>query len=862
MSDLTLSAVLKIIDEATRPLRAIQQNSDQSADSIKELRRSIDQLNATMQHSGGQHYNQVLAETRQQTSLVRSATQALKAGYNEVAGALDKVIAKTKQWKDSLATSRKAMRDQFKGMLFKGAAGGYGMFQFLKPGIEFGKEMSNVQAVLDLQKNSKEMQLLTADARKWGAASSFSPTEAAQAQYALGSGGFDTNQIHAALGGTLQLAEAGKVELQDAAQIAVGTLNGFGLVAKEIGRVNDVFLQATNATATSVQGLGETMKYVAPVAKAYGATIEQTTAMTGLLGNANILDTQAGTSLRGIMTRLAAPPKEAQKALKSLNITTVDSKGNLREMADIMAEVNTKTKDMGSAKRLDIFKDIAGQEAISAFAVLVDQSVQIDKTTGKTVNNIKQLTKQLEGAKGAAARAAAILKDNLAGDIENMGGAFQDLSIAVSNVMNSDLRALVKRITEIIDRVKNWVEANPELIRTIADIALKLLMIKLALMGTRYIFNLFFGAIFSVIAGITKLTIFIWLLRKAADKLGINLPSRFNLISRGLQLLGRAFVWLSRRAIPLVIGGLRAMAIAMLTNPLTWIIALIAAVALLIWRYWKPIKAFMAGFFDGFAEGIAPLKERFGSLFGEMKQKLSPLRPIWDAIVSVCQIFKGVLGEMFTQFEPTNAQLAAAAANGQSVGYWFGMLIGVIGEVIIRIVEFGASIFQVVGTALGEFAGWIVTLPGKISTAFDQAKTYVFDLGKTVLDFLLAPIRLVIDSVNLLIEGMNKIPNVDLPKIPQIPQYSLPPAPVTGAGNPAAPNPAATSKIPAVKTTPVQPIGVVPAKTTVTNHFGAPSVTIHGATDPAEVGRVVDGKLAKWQRDQEAATRRKFSDQA
>lgn len=847
LSELSLSAVLKIIDEATRPLKAIQQNSDRSADSIADLRRSIDQLNASMQHSDGRRYNQTLADTRQQTSLVRSATQLLKASYNEVSHTLDKLIKKTGQWRDSLANSRKAMRDQFKGMLFKGAAGGFSLFQFIKPGIDFGKEMSNVQAVLDLQKQSKEMQMLTADARKWGASSSFSPTEAAQAQFALGSGGFNTNQIHDALGGTLQLAEAGKVALQDAAQIAVGTLNGFGLAAKEINRVNDVFLQATNATATSVQGLGETMKYVAPIAKTYGASIEQTTAMTGLLGNNNILDTQAGTSLRSIMTRLAAPPKEAQKALNSLNITTVDSKGNLREMADIMADVNAKTKNMGSAKRLDVFKDLAGQEAISAFAVLVDQSAQVDKTTGKTVNNIKLLTKQLEGAKGAAARAAAILKDNLGGDIENMGGAFQDLSIAFSNVMDSDLRALVKRITEIIDRVKNWVEANPELVRTIADVALKLLMFKLALMGTRYTFNLFFGAIFSVIAGLTKLTIFIWLLSKAAQRLGINLPSRFNLISRGVQLLGRAFMWLGRQAIPLVLAGLRAMAIAMLTNPLTLIIALIASVALLIWRYWKPIKAFMSGFFDGFAEGIAPLKERFSSLFGQMQQKLSPLRPIWDGIVKVCQIFKGVLGEMFTQFEPTNAQLAAAAENGKSLGRWFGALIGIIAEVIIRFVEFNVAIFKYVGTALGEFWGWISMLPERISTAFDQAKTYVKDLGKTVLDFLLAPIRLVIDSVNLLIAGMNKIPNVDLPKIPQIPHYSLPTP--------------STTQVPVTKTTPVAPIGLKPSST-VTNHFAAPQITVHGATDTAAVSGMIDQKMAKWQREQQAASRRQYSDQA
>lgn len=98
---------------------------------------------------------------------------------------------------------------------------------------------------------------------------------------------------------------------------------------------------------------------------------------------------------------------------------------------------------MGSKERLDVFKDIAGQEAVSAFAVLVDQSVVLDKNTGKTVNKIKELTAQLESLEGAAARAAAILKDNLAGDIEQLGGSIQDLSISVLNAIGTDIRGFV-----------------------------------------------------------------------------------------------------------------------------------------------------------------------------------------------------------------------------------------------------------------------------------------------------------------------------------------------------------------------------------------------------------------------------------
>lgn len=487
MSKLDLSIIVKFVDKATQPIRQFQQNVQNTNQSIDRLTHSIDRLERSL--NGGRSFKQYSRNLQVGSADANQHSSALNTmhnGYDRVASVIDKVRDKTQSWSDTLKANRAQMREEFKSLAMNSVIAGAGLYQFLKPAVDFEKQMSGVQSVLDLEKQSKAMQQLTADARKWGAASSFSPGEAAQAQFALGSGGFNADQIHKALGGTLQLAEAGKVELERAAQIAVGTLNGFGLAASEIGRVNDVFLKGTNLTATSVDGLGETMKYVAPIAKAYGASIEQATAMTGLLGNNNILDTQAGTSLRSIMTRFAGPPKEATRAFAKLKIETKDNNGNLRDMSDILAEVNKATKNMGSGERLDIFKDIAGQEAVSAFAVLVDQSALLDKNSGKTVNKIKELTKELEHSEGAAARAAAILKDNLAGDIEQLGGSIQDLSISVLNALGTDIRGFVTGLGAFIDKIKVWVDANPELVRTIGNLAMKLLMFKVAMLGVRY----------------------------------------------------------------------------------------------------------------------------------------------------------------------------------------------------------------------------------------------------------------------------------------------------------------------------------------------------------------------------------------
>lgn len=712
MSKLDLSIIIKFVDKATQPIRQFDQNVKSTNNSIERLTHSIDRLERSM--NGGRSFKQYSRNIQNGSSDAikhGSSLDSMQTGYDKVSNALDTVRNKTQAWSDTLKENRAQMREEFKSLAMNSVIAGAGLYQFLKPAIDFEKQMSGVQSVLDLDKQSAAMKQLTADARKWGAASSFSPGEAAQAQFALGSGGFNADQIHKSLGGTLQLAEAGKVELERAAQIAVGTLNGFGLAASEIGRVNDVFLKGTNLTATSVDGLGETMKYVAPIAKAYGASIEQATAMTGLLGNNNILDTQAGTSLRSIMTRFAGPPKEATKAFAKLKIETKDSNGNLRDMSDILAEVNVATKKMGTGDRLDIFKDIAGQEAVSAFAVLVDQSAVLDKNSGKTVNKIKELTKQLERSEGAAARAAAILKDNLAGDIEQLGGSIQDLSISALNALGTDMRGFVTSLGAFIDRIKVWVDANPELVRTIANLAMKLLMFKVAMLSVRYTSNLFLGTIFSLIAGITKFALMMWLVSKAADRFGINLPTRLGLISKGIRYLGQAFIFLSRQALPLLIAGIRTLSIALLTNPITWIITAVAALAFVIWKYWGPIKAFFVGFWDGLKIGFSPLLDSISMAFTSLKSTLMPLKPLWDMIVAGFGLLKSALSSLFSPFQATNQQLQTATANGKS----FGMALG---EILGTIIMVGASLFNIVGTAIGNTIGFIVVNFGKVLTFF------------------------------------------------------------------------------------------------------------------------------------------------
>src|SRR5690606_12718537 len=180
------------------------------------------------------------------------------------------------------------------------------------------------------------------------------------------------NQIVAAMPGLLNAAAATQTGLGTTADIVSGILEGFRLEAEEAARVADVIAAATTSSSATIESLGQTMSYVAPVAVGFGADLEEVTAITGRLADAQITGTRAGTALRAIYSRLAAPTGEAEKLLQKLGVTVQDSSGNVLSMIDIIRQLELATKDMGTAERAATLQTLVGMEAVSAFSVLLD----------------------------------------------------------------------------------------------------------------------------------------------------------------------------------------------------------------------------------------------------------------------------------------------------------------------------------------------------------------------------------------------------------------------------------------------------------------------------------------------------------
>lgn len=342
----------------------------------------------------------------------------------------------------------------------------------------FEAAMSKVQAIT--RSNSSEMQALTENARMLGETTQFSATQAADAMSYLGMAGWNANQIIAGMPGLLALAAAGGTDLARTADIVSDDLTAFGLSADQAGHMADVFAVTVTRTNTNVEMLGETMKYAAPVAKAFGASMEETAALAGLMANSGIKATQAGTALRAGFLRLAGPPKKATKAmqelgmsmsditaqqqetkaaLESLGISMSDTNGP-RKMSAILTELRDKTADLGQEEKLATLKMIFGTEAATGWLAVLDAGPE-------TFND---LVDQMENCDGEAQKMAETMMNNAKGALIQLKSAMEGLGISVGNVFLPALTAALKGMSSMAAAASSWVKAHEGIVAGLGSV--------------------------------------------------------------------------------------------------------------------------------------------------------------------------------------------------------------------------------------------------------------------------------------------------------------------------------------------------------------------------------------------------------
>lgn len=365
--------------------------------------------------------------TRVMTSVSR--TNGMMRKVTGSTGAYEQMTRKASQSVNNLANSNKMMSSStgilgmsltkltgiLGGLAIGAKAVGVAMDAF-KTAADFESSMSRVGALSGATRS--EMALLTQEAKDLGATTVFSASQAAEGMSFLAMAGYKTNDIIAAMPGLLDAAAAGQTELGETADIVSNILSGFGIAASETGRVADVLTKTFTSSNTDLRMLGYTMKYVAPVAKSLGFSLEEVSAAAGTLGNAGIQADMAGTSLRMGLLRLANPPKEAAKALRKLNVE-VAKNGKMKDLATIIEDMSAGMAKLSETDRAAFVAEIVGTEAASSFLTLIDAGPE----------KLRAFTRELERSNGAAKTIATRQLDNFNGSVKLLESALESLKI-------------------------------------------------------------------------------------------------------------------------------------------------------------------------------------------------------------------------------------------------------------------------------------------------------------------------------------------------------------------------------------------------------------------------------------------------
>lgn len=623
-----LSQQLAATNKPTRQMRQEFQQAVRQAQRLKQQHQGQQQelqgLRSRLQQAGistrnlGDHEQQLRRQMARANRDITEQTERLrKLGQQQKRLADAKAsYEKTQALAGSMAATGAAGVASGTGILYAGA-------RFGAPGLEFDTTMSKVQALTRLDKNDEELAALRRQARELGATTMFSAGDAASGMAFLAMAGFTPKAIRDAMPGLLDMAKAGDLDLAMTADIASNILGGFRMEASQMGNVADILTKAFTTSNMSLEMLGETMKYVGPVASTAGMGLEEAAAMAGLLGNVGIQGSQAGTTLRAMLLRLAAPAGPAAKAMAKLGISAKDAQGNVRGITEVLGEVAKATEKMGSSDRLAVLKDIFGEEPAAGMAELINQS---------GAGGILKYLEIIKDHQGAAANTARVMGDNLAGDLDELSSAWDDVRIEVFEQSAGTLRQMTQALTGVIGRVGAWARANPALVHQILKTVAGMGMLMAAGGGI----TLMLASILGPMA----------MVRYGMSILGI----------RGLSL-GSTLLNLGRVVLPMVGKGIAMVARALLMNPLGLAITAIAAGAYLIWKNWDSLGPRFAALWESLKAGALGLWEELkagfsGGLAGIAATlvNFSPLGLFYRAFAGVLDWFGIELPGRFTEF--------------------------------------------------------------------------------------------------------------------------------------------------------------------------------------------------------------------
>ena len=400
------------------------------------------------------------------SSPVRRAESDLKSMASEGR----RVERETAGSTDKMNKSFGGLRTQIS--LVAGAIAALGVTRELRTMVQtlagFEQAMARTKAVS--RATASEFEAMNKIARELGATTEFTASQAAFGLEFMALAGFKARESIAALPAVLDLATAASMDLGRAADIASNIMSAFGMEAERAAEVSDV-LAAVNARAnTTVEQLGDAMRYVGPVASALGITINTTAAAVGVLSDAGIQGSAAGTGLRRVLSSLVNPTSQAKSVLDSLGVTLDEVNPNVVELEDIISRLASAGLDASDA--LKIFGDRGGP----AILALIENS-----------GNLQDLVETMRDVEGASKSMAEIMRDTLQGDFYTVQAAAEGLRIALASTFTPQIREAAQKYAGALSAVTEALESGDYEghLRFVGDIAVAVSSAATAYVGIR-----------------------------------------------------------------------------------------------------------------------------------------------------------------------------------------------------------------------------------------------------------------------------------------------------------------------------------------------------------------------------------------
>lgn len=594
----------------------------------------------------------------------------------------------------------------------------------VKTGMEFEQGMANVSAISGA--TGDELKALSEKAKEMGATTKFSAIEASDAMKYMAMAGWNSSQMIDGISGIMNLAAASGEDLASVSDIVTDSLTAFGLQAKDSAEFADILAVASSKSNTNVAMLGESFKNVAPVAGAMGYSVRDTTVALGLMANAGIKSSDAGTSLRSVMTRLAKPTADVSKALNQLGIEVTAADGSMKPLNELIPELQTKFAGLTESERGQYATMIAGKNAMSGFLSIVNSSPA----------DFQALTDAINDSEGAAQKMADTMNDTVQGKLTLLKSQFEGVKIAIFDALGSS------QFKDVLQALSDGLKAaTPYLTAFTVAIGNGLF---LAIRVTQNIMSNF-GSVMTAMKPIVDG------LKYLFSSFGQTIQAVFEspaieYFKSALQTVGDAFnrAFSNTKAIDSITGlfgelvtsvvDVASEVITALAPLLPAVVDIIGSIAQAAKSLLPPIVQIIKGAVKAVTPIIKSIASGVKSLFSAIAPLIEKLAVIISPVISIVSGVAQVLGNVLAPVITVISGLLTGVI--KVVDVLFGVVVGVfnaIKAVFAPVVEFFAEKFQVIQnvvmSAWDKIKGAVRPVWDAIKTVWDAAAPYFQGIG-------------------------------------------------------------------------------------------------------------------------------------